>query len=234
MFLLSPFALPSSGLYILPLQWLTTHLVSTEHNLHADLRNNFDPHAKWHSAIASARAIGRFAKSGMNSSSGSNGWKSGGTGEIIMDEDEDKEEGEMRHESENKYVKIPIPALEQRSPASVVLDTLAQGCAQHQAGVAHGTQHAAVNRLWERLPMLTLKTPKTPESPTLHDEPESMLGSSDEQEEEEEEPKMPGSFDLSGPPIRRPGGGTPSPLSSALISPLSPSSWMVMIKNLAV
>jgi len=208
--------------------------VSTEHDLSADLRDNFNPRAKWRSAIASARAIGRFAKSGTNSSSGSNGWKSGGTGEIIVDSDEDEEEGETKHESENKYVEIPIPALERRSPASVVLDTLAQGCAQHQAGVAHGTQHAAVNRLRERSPTPTPKTPKAPESPALHDEPESMLGSSDEQEEEEEEPKMPGSFDLSGPPIRRPGGGTPSPLSSAPVSPSSPSSWMVMIKNLAV
>jgi len=61
-----------------------------------------------------------------------------------------------------------------------------------------------------------------------------MLGSSDEQEEEEEEPKMPGLFDFSGHPICCPGGGTPSPLSSAPVSPLSPSLWMVMIKNLAV
>ena len=149
-----------------------------------------------------------------------------------MDSDDDEEEGggEAKHESENEYVQIPVPTPEPRSPASGVPDTLA--VPQHQYGVAHGTQHAAVNRLRERSPTPTPKTPTTPESPALHDEPESMLGSSDEQEEEV--PKMPGSFDLSGPPIRRPGGATPSPLSSAPVSPLSPSSWMEMIKNLAI
>lgn len=40
--------------------WLTTHSASETHDLSAGLRENFDPRARWRSAIASAKAIGRF------------------------------------------------------------------------------------------------------------------------------------------------------------------------------
>ncbi|KAF5367776.1 hypothetical protein D9758_009824 [Tetrapyrgos nigripes] len=45
--------------------WLTTHTPSTEHDLSSGLRDNFDPRARWRSAIAGARAmhrLGSFAK----------------------------------------------------------------------------------------------------------------------------------------------------------------------------
>ncbi|EAU87161.2 CAMK/CAMK1 protein kinase [Coprinopsis cinerea okayama7 len=40
--------------------WLTTHAPSTAHDLSNGLRDNFNPRARWKSAIASARALNRF------------------------------------------------------------------------------------------------------------------------------------------------------------------------------
>ncbi|KAF6752059.1 CAMK/CAMK1 protein kinase [Ephemerocybe angulata] len=44
--------------------WLTTHPASEAHDLSAGLRENFDPRARWRTAIAGARAIGRFGSFG--------------------------------------------------------------------------------------------------------------------------------------------------------------------------
>lgn len=41
-------------------QWLTTHEASTEHDLGAGLRENFNPRARWRAAIGAVRAAGRF------------------------------------------------------------------------------------------------------------------------------------------------------------------------------
>ncbi|RXW23553.1 hypothetical protein EST38_g2303 [Candolleomyces aberdarensis] len=77
--------------------WLTTYSASEAHDLSAGLRENFDPRARWRSAIASARAIGRFGSFGAvaaaarerertelegrtataTSTESSGGWKSG-------------------------------------------------------------------------------------------------------------------------------------------------------------
>ncbi|KAG6334858.1 hypothetical protein ID866_4234 [Astraeus odoratus] len=61
--------------------WLTTHQPSTEHDIGAALRQNFDPRKRWRSAIASARVIARFGKvssprsrASSVSSAGSGGW----------------------------------------------------------------------------------------------------------------------------------------------------------------
>ncbi|TFK24578.1 Pkinase-domain-containing protein [Coprinopsis marcescibilis] len=40
--------------------WLTTHTPSTAHDLSSGLRDNFNPRARWRSAIASARALNKF------------------------------------------------------------------------------------------------------------------------------------------------------------------------------
>ncbi|KAK7052524.1 kinase domain-containing protein [Favolaschia claudopus] len=64
--------------------WLTTHEPSTEHDL-VGLRENFDPRARWKTAIAGVRMLGRLRKaSSMASSAGSGGWAG-----ISDDEDED-------------------------------------------------------------------------------------------------------------------------------------------------
>jgi len=58
-------------------QWLTAHEASTEHDVAAGLRENFDAKKRWRSAIASARALHRFGKhsrASSASSSGSGGW----------------------------------------------------------------------------------------------------------------------------------------------------------------
>ncbi|KAI9567840.1 kinase-like domain-containing protein [Boletus coccyginus] len=57
--------------------WLTAYEASTEHDVSAGLRENFDAKKRWRSAIASARALHRFGKhsrASSASSSGSGGW----------------------------------------------------------------------------------------------------------------------------------------------------------------
>ncbi|KIJ63996.1 hypothetical protein HYDPIDRAFT_91350 [Hydnomerulius pinastri MD-312] len=57
--------------------WLTTHEPSTEHDVGAGLRENFNARKRWRSAIASARALHRFGRrssAASISSSGSGGW----------------------------------------------------------------------------------------------------------------------------------------------------------------
>ncbi|PFH46839.1 hypothetical protein AMATHDRAFT_68963 [Amanita thiersii Skay4041] len=81
--------------------WLTTHEPSTEHDLGAGLRENFDPKKRWRSAIMSARVVGRFTSTGT---SGSGKWKlkgKEGVEKIFEDSDEEGEEagvGEVREE----------------------------------------------------------------------------------------------------------------------------------------
>lgn len=70
------------------LQWLTTHEPSTEHDL-SGLRNNFNPRARWKSAIHSAVALSRFSRTsartkslesagdGRQSTGSSGGWGAG-------------------------------------------------------------------------------------------------------------------------------------------------------------
>ncbi|KAJ2915800.1 hypothetical protein MD484_g4617, partial [Candolleomyces efflorescens] len=93
--------------------WLTTHSASEAHDLSAGLRENFDPRARWRSAIASARAVSRFGSFGAiaaatrekeradlegrtstATSTESGGWKSGSTrDDAAADEDVSDNEG---------------------------------------------------------------------------------------------------------------------------------------------
>lgn len=65
--------------------WLTTFEASTEHDLGVGLRDNFDPKARWRSAIASARALNRLkslkqkqpSRQSSNASGSSGGWDTG-------------------------------------------------------------------------------------------------------------------------------------------------------------
>ncbi|KIJ15823.1 hypothetical protein PAXINDRAFT_168826 [Paxillus involutus ATCC 200175] len=57
--------------------WLTTHDPSTDHDVGAGLRENFNARKRWRSAINSARALHRFgrrSRASSVSSSGSGGW----------------------------------------------------------------------------------------------------------------------------------------------------------------
>ncbi|KAH7908142.1 kinase-like domain-containing protein [Hygrophoropsis aurantiaca] len=57
--------------------WLTEHEPSTEHDVGAGLRENFNAKARWRTAINSARAMNRFvrrASSASATSAGSGGW----------------------------------------------------------------------------------------------------------------------------------------------------------------
>ncbi|KAJ6629385.1 kinase-like domain-containing protein [Mycena sp. CBHHK59/15] len=76
--------------------WLTTHEPSTEYDLGAGLRENFDPRARWKAAIAGARALGRLRQLSSSipspaSSTGGDGWAG-----ISDDDDEHEHEGEGR------------------------------------------------------------------------------------------------------------------------------------------
>ncbi|KZT40415.1 Pkinase-domain-containing protein [Sistotremastrum suecicum HHB10207 ss-3] len=56
--------------------WLTTHEPSTEHDLSQGLRENFNPRARWNSAINSVRALHRLNSPASSDKSGvSGGWK---------------------------------------------------------------------------------------------------------------------------------------------------------------
>ncbi|KAF7323646.1 Protein kinase domain-containing protein [Mycena kentingensis (nom. inval.)] len=72
--------------------WLTTHEPSSEHDLSVGLRENFDPRARWRSAIAGARALSRL-NSGLAAAAErkqqKNGW-----GAVSDDDDDDDEEVE--------------------------------------------------------------------------------------------------------------------------------------------
>jgi len=87
--------------------WLTTHEPSTEHDLAVGLRENFDAKARWKTAIAGVRVLGRFnsglarkASSSASGSASSGGWAG------ISDDDED-DDGEDR----------PPPSPSLKSPA---------------------------------------------------------------------------------------------------------------------
>ncbi|KAJ7143774.1 kinase-like domain-containing protein [Mycena epipterygia] len=108
--------------------WLTTHEPSTEHDLAVGLRENFDAKARWKTAIAGARALGRL-NSGLlrkaSSSASSAGW-----GGISDDDDDDDERAAAAHGSlpeqapgENANVQVTPPPEHKRmveEPESVV------------------------------------------------------------------------------------------------------------------
>ncbi|KAJ7763112.1 Pkinase-domain-containing protein [Mycena maculata] len=95
--------------------WLTTHEPSTEHDLSLGLRENFDAKARWKTAIAGARAIGRLNSGLALARKASAGWAG------ISDDDDDDDEDAARartleHEQtdpgENAHVQVTPPAWE--------------------------------------------------------------------------------------------------------------------------
>ncbi|KAJ7202057.1 kinase-like domain-containing protein [Mycena pura] len=102
--------------------WLTTHEPSTEHDLGAGLRDNFDPRARWRSAIAGARALGRLNSGLARRKSGASGWSA------ISDDDDDDEYAGVQGQTgplsagapgENMHVQV-TPAPEEQ--AQLVMD----------------------------------------------------------------------------------------------------------------
>jgi calcium/calmodulin-dependent protein kinase I len=85
----------------LQIPWLTNRSPSTTHDLSTGLRDNFNPRARWKSAIASARALSRFGTLGKekrddSSTASTPGAESGGwltptdtRGEVSDEEDDD-------------------------------------------------------------------------------------------------------------------------------------------------
>jgi len=94
--------------------WLTTHEPSTEHDLAVGLRENFDPRARWRTAIAGARALNRLRSLG-SAGAGSNGSvKKGWGADDEDDEDDDEDDGEIG-EANGKESSVHSPGGEEKS-----------------------------------------------------------------------------------------------------------------------
>ncbi|KAJ7111133.1 CAMK/CAMK1 protein kinase [Mycena crocata] len=163
--------------------WLTTHEPSTEHDLAVGLRENFDAKARWKTAIAGARALGRLNSgllarkasaeaSSRSSSAGSGGWAG------ISDDDDDEEEDGARS-SLGQSLGSPAPGENINVQVTPPEPDKGKG-----KGKGNG------------------RVVDEPES-ALSGEPESTLTG----EEEEKELRIPGSFDMAGP---EPAGGETS------------------------
>lgn len=201
------------------MQWLTTYEPSTEHDLAAGLRDNFDPRARWRSAITRARALHRLGSLGGSSSTSksSGGWANSDDDDDDDDEptghtngvvEEQPEEGRTegvtlnsayQDPGSNENIKVTGPeedggnakeGQEKEIPSSrVPPPTEAHALKREDDADAHAPLH-------QEIPDAVHEHQEQ-----LHDEPESIL----EEEEEEPELNIPGSFDLSAPPPARPG-----------------------------
>ncbi|KAF8995951.1 kinase-like domain-containing protein [Cyathus striatus] len=206
--------------------WLTTHLPSTEHDLSTGLRENFDPRARWRSAIASARAItrlGSFASRTSTKSSTSGGWLDddsdsddisasttkagqgqsvGKAGSLLQGEDEGSEE--------NAYVKVTPPETAVDLP-SEAHELKRENEASHPPIVPHdppkvvkdfaAEQEGGAPGLQAQLSSSSSSTStSTTASKTIHSEPETYTppDHDHDHDHDHEELKMPGSFDMSG------------------------------------
>ncbi|KAJ7653092.1 CAMK/CAMK1 protein kinase [Mycena polygramma] len=96
--------------------WLTTHEPSTEHDLAVGLRENFDAKARWKTAIAGVRVLGRL-NSGLarkNESPGSTR-SSGGWAAAGISDDDDDDEGDAKGDGDDtdegkRQTQAPTPA----------------------------------------------------------------------------------------------------------------------------
>ncbi|KAF7377992.1 Protein kinase domain-containing protein [Mycena sanguinolenta] len=101
--------------------WLTTHEASTEHDLAVGLRENFDAKARWKTAIAGVRVLGRL-NSGLarKAAAANGGWAAAGISDD--DDDDDPSPGSSTLNSpapgENANVQVIPPDAEPRSRAS--------------------------------------------------------------------------------------------------------------------
>ncbi|KAF7313842.1 Protein kinase domain-containing protein [Mycena chlorophos] len=162
--------------------WLTTHEPSTEHDLGAGLRENFDARARWRSAIAGARALSRL-NSGLLAQREREKKKMNGWGKVSDDDDDDEEEepspqpglspggGDGGGDNKSEHVWVTPPAQAQASEGAEGVMT--EEPESEKGGVEEQTQ-----------------APPRPK-------PHVIVKSADE---DDSEVSMPGSFDLSGPP----------------------------------
>ncbi|KAJ7721113.1 CAMK/CAMK1 protein kinase [Mycena metata] len=167
--------------------WLTTHDASEEHDLAIGLRENFDAKARWKTAIAGARALGRL-NSGLarkaSNASGSGASASSGGWAAVSDDDDDDEDGE----------RVASPGAlgadlgeGRAAPAGAV--GLGPGENKH-VQVTPPPPHPAPGAAAEGV---DLEREKEGE---VVDEPESVGVAVPD---DDEELRIPGSFDLSGP-----------------------------------
>ncbi|KAF8217996.1 kinase-like domain-containing protein [Mycena galopus ATCC 62051] len=153
--------------------WLTTHEASTEHDLAVGLRENFDAKARWKSAIAGVRMIGRLNSGLARKASSSSASASSGGWAGISDDDDDDDERPGGGAETSPSLNSPAPG----ENANVQVTPPPNSNAQPQP------------------PPLERKDEE------LVEEPESDLKSEPGKaaEEEDVELRIPGSFDLSGP-----------------------------------
>ncbi|KAF7303628.1 Protein kinase domain-containing protein [Mycena indigotica] len=170
--------------------WLTTHDPSTEHDLGAGLRENFDPRARWRSAIASARALSRL-NSGLLAQREREKKKQSGWAAVSDDDDDDEEE------ENGKSSGGLSPGL---TPATT------------QPGLSPGGGEADNKHV-----SVTPPPPATENEQEMTEEPEGIDGEEDVKPKpkphphakpgEDDDLPMPGSFDMSGPSTEGQGWG---------------------------
>ncbi|KAJ7062065.1 CAMK/CAMK1 protein kinase [Mycena amicta] len=162
--------------------WLTTHEASTEHDIGAGLRENFDPRARWRSAIAGARALSRL-NSGLVAQREREKKKAGGWSAVSDDDDDDEESGSAGGLSPGLSPAGTQPALSPGRGPEADPDSKHVSVTPPQ----HDSDHVEGQ---------------------MTEEPEGIAGESESAETPKRHPKhpgddeelpMPGSFDLAGP-----------------------------------
>jgi calcium/calmodulin-dependent protein kinase I len=181
-----------------------------EHDLAIGLRENFDPRARWRSAIIGARALNRLRGLGTGSSSSGKGWINGNDD----DDDDDEEEEEAPGGGGRKDDEISDAGLGPESKMKMPGLGLQKTHDQSHVAAATSTELATA-----RLP---LTGPEAHESPhedkgsdpamceATEEQPSVNRNASRLTSEEEEEIQMPGSFDMSNPRQKSRDGGDTS------------------------
>ncbi|KAL0069291.1 Calmodulin-dependent protein kinase cmk2 [Marasmius tenuissimus] len=221
--------------------WLTTHTPSAEHDLGAGLRDHFDPRARWRSAIASARAIGRL-KSGLSASkvprvgsnptSSSGGWGAGhtrtGTESGATTDDDDDDEGWRNSEpkqspnsalggEEGETRKLGSHAPGEN--ANVTVTAPNEDHRKDKNGIATPTSPANRQEEVQPLPSLSADSTSTPSTPSIESQEignislDAKVPSKPARDSYDMALQMPGSFDLEN--------DSPSPSWGDMLSKLS-------------
>ncbi|KAF5371388.1 hypothetical protein D9615_009696 [Tricholomella constricta] len=181
--------------------WLTTHKPSTEHDLSTGLREHFDPRARWRSAIASARAIhrlGSFASrtnSSASKTSGSGGWKDSDDSDDEIAVPQARLLGNVDPGS-NERVLVTTPEEVEETKEAEMLSIPGQARELVRENQKHPVLHdRPPTPLSNANGKKKQEEPMSPEPDTqVYEEPESMA------HDEDAELRIPGSFDLDGPP----------------------------------
>ncbi|CAA7263637.1 unnamed protein product [Cyclocybe aegerita] len=174
--------------------WLTTHEASVEHDLSSGLRDHFDPKARWRSAIASARAISRLNSFGRASTGSSGGW-------LHEDTSDDEASSSVplqlqKDPGANEFVKVIAPA-EEAAPVTATQATALPAPKPTDAHEVKRENHTAAHP-----PVQEKNLPSSvfTEGAQIHAEPEG------DPDDDDPDIRMPGSFDMSGPPTTGPVG----------------------------